>query len=63
MRNRALLLGLVLLLAAGCRVAEDEDGEGVEVEPAPVEITPDTATVIVPDVDIGSDSVRDTTPR
>ena len=63
MRNRALLLGLVVLLVAGCRVREDEDGEGIEVEPAPVEISPDTQTVVVPDVDIGRDSVRDTTPR
>ncbi|HEX6064721.1 MAG TPA: hypothetical protein VFZ04_10905 [Longimicrobiales bacterium] len=64
MRNRALLLGLVLIMAAGCRVSEDEDGEGVEIEPATVEIQPDTKTVVVPDVDIGSDTtVRDTTPR
>jgi hypothetical protein len=54
----------VLIMAAGCRVSEDEDGEGVEIEPAPVEIQPDTKTVVVPDVDIGSDTtVRDTTPR
>lgn len=59
MRNRALLLGLAILLV-GCQVKEDEDGEGVEVEPAPVEIQADTKSVVVPDVNIGTDTAADT---
>jgi hypothetical protein len=62
MRKRAFLLGLVILMAAGCRVREDEDGKGVEVEPAPVEMQTDTKTVVVPEVNIGNDTTRrDTT--
>ncbi len=62
MRNRAFLLGLVILMAAGCRVSEDEDGEGVDIEPAPIELGTDTTSVVIPEVNIGNDStVRDTT--
>ncbi len=64
MRNRAFLLGLVILMAAGCRVSEDEDGEGIDVDPAPVELDTDTQSVVVPEVNIGNDTtVRDTIPR
>jgi hypothetical protein len=65
MRNRALVLGLSLLVAAGCEVKQTEDAEGdtgIEVDAAPVEIESDTATVLVPDVNIGSDTAdHDTT--
>lgn len=62
MRKRTFLLVLSMLLVAGCRVKEDEDGEGIEVEPAPVEIGTDTKTVVVPDVNLGRDTTaRDTT--
>lgn len=62
MRKRAFLLVMSMLLVAGCTVKEDEDGEGVEVEPAPVEIGTDTKTVVVPDVNLGTDTTaRDTT--
>jgi hypothetical protein len=62
MRKRAFLLGLVILMAAGCRVSKDEDGKGVEVEPAPIEMQTDTKTVVVPEVNIGNDTTRrDTT--
>jgi hypothetical protein len=63
MRNRAFLLGmgLAVVLTAGCRVSEYEDGEGVDIEPAPVEIGTDTQTVTVPDIDIGGDTAVDTT--
>ena len=61
MRNRALLLGLAIALATGCQVKEEEDGDGVDVEPAPVNIQADTKSVVVPDVNIGTDTTRDTT--
>ena len=61
MRNRALLLGLAITLATGCQVKEEEDGDGVDVEPAPVNIQADTKSVVVPDVNIGTDTTRDTT--
>jgi hypothetical protein len=61
MRNRAFLLGLVVLMVAGCRVREDEDGEGVEVDAAPVEMGTDTKTVVVPEVNLGTDTAADTT--
>jgi hypothetical protein len=62
MRNRALLLGLISALVAGCQVKKDEDGEGVEIAPAPVEIQQDTKSVVVPDVNLGTDTAsRDTT--
>ena len=68
MRNRAFLLGLALLVAAGCRVnqTEDADGDrGLEVEPAPIEVETDTKTVVVPDVNVGGQdtTARDTTIR
>lgn len=67
MRNRALLLGLAVVFAAGCTVSETEDAEGdrgLEVDPVPVEMETDTKTVVVPDLNIGTDTtVRDTTPR
>lgn len=60
-RKRAFLLMTTVLLV-GCQVKEDEDGEGVEIEPAPVEIQADTKSVVVPDVNIGTDTTpRDTT--
>ena len=64
MRNRAFLLGLGLMvvLAAGCRVSEDEDGEGVEVDAAPIEMGTDTKTEVVPEVNLGTDTAAaDTT--
>jgi hypothetical protein len=64
MRNRALLLGLAIVVAAGCRVNETEnaDGErGVSIEPAPIEIQTDTKSVVVPDVNIGRDTTATTT--
>ena len=65
MRNRALVLGLSLLVATGCQVKETEDADGdrgIEVEAAPIEIESDTTSVIVPDVNIGSDTAaHDTT--
>jgi hypothetical protein len=68
MRNRALLLGLMVMLIAGCRVKQEKepDGDtGLEIEPAPVELQTDTKSVVVPEVNIGADSsaARDTTPR
>jgi hypothetical protein len=64
MRNRALLLGLAIVVAAGCQVKETEDAEGndgVQIEPAPINIEADTKTVVVPDVDIGRDTTATTT--
>ena len=62
MRNRAFLLGLVVLMAAGCRVSKDEDGEGVEVDAVPIEMSTDTKTVVVPEVNLGTDTAApDTT--
>jgi hypothetical protein len=66
MRNRALLLVAAMLAVTGCQVNETEDADGdrgLEVEPAPIEIESDTQTVVVPDVNIGTDTTRDTTPR
>jgi hypothetical protein len=68
MRNRALLLGLVVVMLAGCRVKQEKEADGdtgLEIEPAPVELQTDTKSVVVPEVNIGADSssVRDTTTR
>jgi hypothetical protein len=67
MRNRALLMGLVLVFMAGCTVKEEQEADGdrgIEINPAPVEIQTDTKSVVVPDVNIGNDTTaRDTTPR
>jgi hypothetical protein len=67
MRNRALLMGLVLAVMTACTADTEQEADGeseVEINPAPVEIQSDTNTVVVPEVDIGSDSTaRDTTPR
>jgi hypothetical protein len=67
MRNRALLLGLVLAVMTGCTVKEEQEADGdtgIEVNPAPIEIQSDTKSVVVPEVNIGADSTRrDTTPR
>ena len=66
MRNRALLLALTVLIAASCRVRETEDAEGdegLEVQPAPIEVESDTKTVVVPDVNIGRDTARRDTIR
>ena len=65
MRNRAILLGLALVVAAGCRVKETEDADGdrgLEVDAVPVEVETDTQSVVVPDLNLGGDSTRvDTT--
>jgi hypothetical protein len=65
MRNRAFLLGLALVVAAGCRVnqTEDADGDqGLEVDAVPIEVETDTQSVVVPDVNLGGDTARaDTT--
>ena len=65
MRNRAFLLGMALVMAAGCRVSETEDADGdrgLEVDAVPVEIETDTQSVVVPDLNLGGDSTRvDTT--
>ena len=67
MRNRALLLGMVMAVMAGCTVEKEKEADGdtgIEINPAPVEIQSDTKTVVVPEVNIGADSTaRDTTPR
>ena len=67
MRNRALLLGLVLAFMTGCTVKEEQEADGdrgVEIEPAPIEVQTDTKSVVVPEVNIGNDTTaRDTTPR
>jgi hypothetical protein len=67
MRNRAFLLGLALAVMTGCTVDTEKEADGdtgIEINPAPVEIQSDTKTVVVPEVNIGSDSTaRDTTPR
>ena len=67
MRNRALLLGMVMAIMTGCTAETEREADGeteVEINPAPVEVQSDTNTVVVPEVDIGSDSTaRDTTPR
>jgi hypothetical protein len=55
----AVALGL-----AACTVEKDEDGPGVEVEPADVQVDWDTTQVKTPDIDIiPRDSGRDTTAR
>ena len=69
MRNRALLVGLVVAVMAGCTVEEEQEADGdtgLEVNPAPIEMQTDTKSVVVPEVNIGSDedtTARDTTPR
>jgi hypothetical protein len=57
----ALVFGVLLLTS--CKVKESEDAEGdkqYQVETAPVNISTDTQTVRVPDIDIVDDSTRTT---
>jgi hypothetical protein len=61
----ALALGLV-----ACTVEQDDDGEGIEVEPADVQVDWDTTQVRTPDIDIvprdtmgGDTTRRDTLQR
>jgi hypothetical protein len=62
--KKTLLAAVFMLALAGCTVKESEDAEGdtnYDVDPAKVEVSTDSATIPVPDVDVIPDTTHTTT--